>query len=131
MAEVSEWLARFVYNRDHIRSDGSVKKGAFMEKRPPHNTSVDMHEVFAEDVHWDAGKRINPTRPLVGAADVQSADVVALGFDVKPLAVPQNAHHAEICGWDRCGAEDEKMFRIEMATELADASRFVGYEEDA
>ena len=62
------------------------------------------------------------------AADIRSADVTSLGFEVKSSAVPQNAHHAEICGWDRCDAEDEKMFRIEMATELADASHFVGYE---
>ena len=124
MAEVSPWLARFIYTRDHIRRDGSVKKGAFLEKRPPHDTSVDAHEIFAEDIHWEAGVKINPMRPLVGAADIETGTVEALGFSVVASPSEQNLHHAEIRGWE-LGDDDEKMLRIDKATELADASRFV------
>ena len=126
MDESSPWLARFIYTRDHIRRDGSVKKGAFLEKRPPHNTSVDAHKVFAEDIHWEAGRKINPSRPLIGAADVASEAVRSLGFAVVRVPSAMNPHHAEIHGWE-AGEDDEKMHRIEKATELADASRFVEY----
>ena len=126
MAEASPWLARFIYTRDHIRRDGSVKKGAFLEKRPPHNTSVDAHDVFAEDIHWEAGVKINPSRPLIGAADIETESVKALGFSVVASPSEQNLHHAEIRGWE-FGDDDEKMLRIDKATELADASQFVEY----
>lgn len=125
MAENVKWLARFIFTRDHIRNDGSVKKGAFMVKRPTPHSSVDIHDNFAEDIHWDGAKAINSSAPLIGAAEVEESFVTALGFTVKKSATQENRHHGEICGWDRCDADNEKMFRIEMASELADASRFV------
>ena len=125
MGEGAEWLARFVYNRDLIRADGSVKKGVFLEKRPPHNTSVDVHGEFAKDIHWEAGRRINPARPLIGAADIAKSAVVSLGLSVLRTPSAQNPHHGEITGWDQGDDDAEKLSRIDLATELADGSVFV------
>lgn len=125
MADDSGWMARFIYNRDYIRADGSVRKGAFLEKRPPHNTSVDAHAEFATDIHWDAGRRINPSRPLVGAADIAESSIVGIGLSVMRTPSEENPHHAEIIGWETGDEDSEKLDRIDRATELADASTFV------
>ena len=67
--------ARFVMDRSLVRADGTVRWKAFLDKRPPHETSVNSHESIGERIHWDEGVLVNPSRILLGAADVLLASV--------------------------------------------------------
>lgn len=44
-------FARFVFDRSLVRADGSVRWKAFLDKRPPHETSVSAHEVLGRSVN--------------------------------------------------------------------------------
>ena len=116
---IPPFLARFIYHHDLVSSLGRVKYRAFLGSRPPHNTSVDAHGVYCKDIHWEAGRAIN-SRPLLGAADMHTTDVIDIGFEVAVIPTETNPFHAELQGWS-----DDKSLRIEKARDLADASCFV------
>ena len=114
-------LARFIFDHSCIRRDGSVKHKAFLETRPPHNTSVDAHAVLTRDIHWDIGRKINPQRPLVGAADLPPYAAESTGLSVVHDPKPGMESHCELHGWP-----DDRMKMIEIAASLAERSVFVG-----
>ena len=113
-------LARFLFDHSCLRSNGTVKHKAFFEKRPPHNTSVDAHNIHTVDIHWDIGRMINPKRPLIGAADLPPGAAESAGLSVVPDPKPGMASHCELHGWP-----DDKMKMIEISASLADRSVFV------
>ena len=125
------WEARFVYQRDYIAADGRVKWKAFFDRRPPHNTSVDEHKLKATDIHWDAGAKINPNRPLRGAADIPEHEISRLGFTVLRTPSPLNRYHAEIFGWPAGDTDVDLRECMAKAASLADASVFVAAPETA
>ena len=117
--------ARFVMDRSLVRADGTIRWKAFLDKRPPHETSVNSHGSIGEGIHWDEGVLINPSRTLIGAADILVASVVTVGLDVRAAPVPGMPHHAEIFGWPQGDDEDAKLKRIDLATDLAAESVYV------
>ena len=123
MAETA--CARFVLDRSLVRADGTVRWKAFLDKRPPHETSVNNHESIGVGIHWNEGDLVNPSRTLLGAADLHLDSIVALGLDVRLVPVPGMPHHAEIFGWPQGDDEDIKLKRIDLATDLAAASVYI------
>ena len=121
-------FARFVFDRSLIRADGSVRWKAFLDKRPPHETSVSAHESLRVGIHWDEGTRVNPSRALLGAADITDEVVKSAGLVVRPAPLADMPHHAELTGWPQGDDEDAKLQRIDIATDLADASLYVAKE---
>lgn len=119
MSDSLPFLARFIYHHDYVTSQNRVRYRAFLESRPPHNTSVDAHSIFRDDIHWEAGRLIN-THHLLGAADVSTSAVTGIGFKVVAVPTASNPFHAELQGWP-----DDKSMRIDKARDLADASCFV------
>ena len=119
-------FARFVFDRSMVRADGSIRWKAFLDKRPPHETSVSAHESLRIGIHWDEGARVNPSRPLLGAADISDAGVKSARLAVRPAPLSEMPHHAELTGWPQGDDEDAKLQRIDVATDLADASTMVG-----
>ena len=117
--------ARFVMDRSLVRADGTIRWKAFLDKRPPHETSVNSHGSIGEGIHWDEGVLINPSRTLIGAADILVTSVVTVGLDVRAAPVPGMPHHAEIFGWPQGDDEDAKLKRIDLATDLAAESVYV------
>ena len=117
--------ARFVMDRSLVRADGTMRWKAFLDKRPPHETSVNSHESIGEGIHWDEGVLVNPSRTVLGAADILVASVATVGLDVRAAPVPGMPHHAEIFGWPQGDDEDAKLKRIDLATDLAAESVYV------
>lgn len=117
--------ARFVFDSSMIRADGSVRWKAFLDKRPPHETSVSAHKSLRVGIHWNEGSRVNPSRSLLGAADITDKGIEATGLDVRPAPLADMPHHAELIGWPQGDDEDAKLQRIDIATDLAIASEFV------
>ena len=118
-------FARFVFDRSLVRTDGSVRWKTFLDKRPPHETSVSAHESLRVGIHWDEGARVNPSRPLLGAADIAEENVKSAGLAIRPAPLADMPHHAELTGWPQGDDEDAKLQRIDIATDLADASTYV------
>ena len=123
MAELA--CARFVMDRSLVRVDGTVRWKAFLDKRPPHETSVNSHESIGAGIHWDEGDLVNPSRMLLGAADILLASVTTVGLGVRSAPVQGMPHHAEIFGWPQGDDEDAKLKRIELATDLAAESVYM------
>ena len=117
--------ARFVFDRALVRADGSVRWKAFLDKRPPHETSVNGHEVHCEGIHWDEGEQVNKNRRLLGAADITSKSVEVAGLDVRSAPLLKMPHHAELFGWPQGDDEETKLKRIDIATDLAAAAVYV------
>ena len=117
--------ARFVFDRSLVRSDGTVRWRAFLDKRPPHETSVNGHESVGEGIHWDEGALVNPSRTLIGAADLSQDSISTVGLDVRAAPISGMMHHAELIGWPQGDDEDAKLKRIDLATDLATASFYV------
>ena len=117
--------ARFVMDRSLVRADGTMRWKAFLDKRPPHETSVNSHESIGEGIHWDEGVLVNPSRTLLGAADILVESIATVGLDVRAAPVPGMPHHAEIFGWPQGDDEDAKLKRIDLATDLAAESVYV------
>ena len=121
-------FARFVFDRSLVRADGSVRWKAFLDKRPPHETSVSAHESFRVGIHWDEGAKVNPLRPLLGAADITEENVKSAGLAIRPAPLADMPHHAELADWPQGDDEDAKLQRIDIATDLADAAVYVAKE---
>ena len=117
--------ARFVFDRSLVRSDGTVRWRAFLDKRPPHETSVNGHESVGVGIHWDEGALVNPSRTLIGAADLSQDSISTVGLDVRAAPISGMMHHAELIGWPQGDDEDAKLKRIDLATDLATASFYV------
>ena len=118
-------FARFVFDRSLVRADGSVRWKAFLDKRPPHETSVSAHESLRVGIHWGEGAKVNPSRQLLGAADITNGNVKSSGLAIRLAPLADMPHHAELTGWPQGDDEDAKLQRIDIATDLADASTYV------
>jgi hypothetical protein len=114
-----EWLARFIFQRNHIRSDQTVKPNAFIPHPWP-NLSVTRHVGLTEHDLWEAGREIAEVRPatLYGRADVHATTITAQSLKIVPTATPRN--HANITGWP----SDKPSQKI-IAQEIAAAAQFV------
>ena len=124
-------FARFVFDRSLVRADGSVRWKVFLDKRPPHETSVSAHEALRVGIHWEEGARVNPSRPLLGAADITEEIVKSAGLAMRPAPLADMPHHVELTGWPQGDDEDAKLQRIDIATDLADASSYVSKEDES
>ena len=121
--QIPHCVARFLHDRKLIRpSNNTVKHTAFLDKRPGSDTSVDGHQTLCTDIHWDIGRKINPQRPLIGAADLSSDSVAAIGLLVVPDPEPKSdfPSHAELKGWP-----SDDLARRKIAQQLATASCFI------
>ena len=118
-------FARFVFDRSLVRADGTVRWKAFLDKRPPHETSVSAHESLRVGIHWGEGAKVNPSRQLLGAADITDGNVKSAGLAIRPAPLADMPHHAELAGWPQGDDEDAKLQRIDIATDLADTSEYV------
>ena len=117
-------FARFVFDHSLVRADGSVRWKAFLDKRPPHETSVNAHESLGIGIHWNEGMEVNPSRVLLGAADITGESVATIGLSIKAVPLSNMPHHAEIAGWPLGDDEDTKLRRIDLATDLAISSTY-------
>jgi hypothetical protein len=95
-----EKLARYLYYKRHIRDDKTVRPDAFIPHPYP-DLSVTRHIGLDEAAITAIGTAIGAERemPLVGRADVVTANLRQQALDVKPEAAPGNPNHANVTGW--------------------------------
>ncbi|MEW6363671.1 MAG: hypothetical protein AB1714_03420 [Acidobacteriota bacterium] len=115
-----EWLARFVFFRNRIRHDGTLKADEFVPF-PHTGLSVTRHLRLTEADLWNIGQDIARQRgkPVLARADLQASSFERHRLRVIPAPVDRNANHAEVVGWPP-EKSSQKIIAIEIA---ADAGR--------
>lgn len=95
-----ERLSRFIFQRDRIRADGSVKPDAFIPHPWP-DLSVTRQLSWTEDDIWKVGREISKTsqRPLHGRTDVIATQFREHRLLVVADPTPDNSHHANVRNW--------------------------------
>jgi hypothetical protein len=116
-----EWVARFVLQRSHVRSDQTVKPDAFM---PPPNLelSVTRHLSSTESEIWSVAQAVATARhrTLYGWADVTAKECVRRQLSVIAAPVEGNPNHANVAGWPA-----DKAHQKNIAQQIAAAAQFV------
>ncbi len=110
-----EMLARFVFFRDHLRSNGNLKPNAFMPP-PDLELSVTRHLMTSESELWAIGMDIGEARqrPLIGRGDVSATVCLAQNLTVNADPLAENPNHAAVRGWP-VDKPAQKNIALEMA----------------
>jgi hypothetical protein len=90
-----EVLARYLYSKNHFRSDNTVKHHAFM---PPVDKRLSIFRTYGlvEEEIWALGATLR-AEALVARADTTVLNVKDAGLTVEPDEPPER--HACIVGW--------------------------------
>lgn len=91
---------RFIYSRQHLRSDGTAKGAAFLPRRNE-GLSVTIHGLLPELGLWAIGREIAVVtgRNLHGRGDLRAGVVRAERLEIERAPTPTNPDHAEIVAW--------------------------------
>lgn len=123
----AEILSRYVFTKKFLRSDNSVKWGAFS---PRENTISRVKETSVYRINnlsalsiWQIGQGVGKksNRTLKGRADFLTLDVLNISLDVLESEPPPK--HANIIGWP------DKADSKQLAMELAKSSQGFRFEE--
>jgi hypothetical protein len=96
----SERLARFVFYREHIRIDGTLKPDAFIP-HPYTDTSVTRHDNLQERKIWVRGNNVarQTHRRLIGRGDARASAYLDQGLQIKPAPTKCNPQHVNVHNW--------------------------------
>ncbi|MEK6749543.1 MAG: hypothetical protein AABY83_10100 [Pseudomonadota bacterium] len=95
-----EKLARYVFQSNHLRQDGTVKPDAFVP-HPKANLSVTRHIGLNEGQLRDIGIHIAVQRQkrLLGRSDINASAFLSQGLRVLSAPVAGNPNHANVEDW--------------------------------
>lgn len=113
-----EPLARFIFYRNRLRQDWTVKPDGFIPYPYP-NLSVTRHLQLTEIELWNIGRNVarQSGKTLYARADIRASDCERQRLLVTAAPVIENSNHANISGWPR-----EKPAQKVLAQELAAAA---------
>jgi hypothetical protein len=96
----TERLARFVFYRNHVRSDGTLKPDAFIP-HPYVDLSTTRHDLLGERKIWIRGNNVARQKQLrlIGRGDVCASVYSSQGLQIKPDPVDCNPQHVNIGLW--------------------------------
>jgi hypothetical protein len=98
--EASERLARYIFQRNRIRADLTIRPDAFVPHPWP-DLSVTRHLQLATEQIWAIGEQVarQVGKSLHGRADVEAAAFISRGLQVRAAPVENNPNHANVTGW--------------------------------
>jgi hypothetical protein len=102
--ENDESLARFVFARNHLRADGTLRPDAFIPHPYP-DLSVQRHLGLSDSDLWRVGEEVGKPskRMLLGRADLNAGEYRAHNLVVQADPVtaplPGNPGHALVLRW--------------------------------
>jgi len=119
-----ENLARFIFRKEHVRTDGTIKADPFIPFRHV-ELSVTRHGRLDEAGIWAAGRLVGSQmeKMLLGRGDVKAEAFMQQRLAVLPDPIPGNPNHANVRGWPQ-----EKHAQKEIALEVAKRAVFVACE---
>ncbi len=124
---VENWekLGRFIFYRNHIRGDGTIRWHAFKPPSDGGMSVIRLREIKDHEV-WAIGKRIAAGREvnLYGRGDFGVQDCLDVGLGVKAVPLEENPNHAEVLGWP--GERESVMAAAQVLAKRAVLARFPG-----
>ena len=113
-----ELLARFIVNRDDVRSDGNVNRKLFMPYKWT-ELSVNRHREASTVETWAIGVQVAEQRKkkLIGRVDIQVSVCRIPPLEVKSAPMPGNPNHADIVGYPP-GKEEQKSLAAKLAASI-------------
>jgi hypothetical protein len=95
-----EHLARFILQRSHLRSDGTIKQDVFIPYPWP-DLSVTRHLRLTEEQLWNIGFDVarQTAKTLHGRADVKAGEFQHHGLRVLTAPLTENQNHANVTNW--------------------------------
>ena len=95
-----EQLARFIFNRNRLRQDWTVKPDGFIPYPYP-NLSVTRHLQLTEVKLWNIGRNVarQVGKTLYARADVRVSNFERHALRVIAAPVAENPNHANVSGW--------------------------------
>lgn len=112
-------FARFIFDRRHLRNNGTARLGAFMPEPETRQTSVYRIDSIIPDESsiWQLATKRND-KPVKARADVCQAIITRADLYTEPEASEHPLHH-NIIGWP-----DDRLQQQQKAKDLADAANF-------
>jgi hypothetical protein len=116
----TEWLARYILRKQHVRRDGTVKPDPFIPFKYV-ELSVTRHLGLSEQQMWDVGNRVasQTHTQLQGRADAQASAYMQQRLRVIAAPVEQNPNHANVVDWP-----SDKQAQKEIALEIMKCVRY-------
>ena len=96
----NEELARFVFYKNHVRIDGTLKPDGFIP-HPDVDTSATRHNRLGERKIWIRGNNVarQTQRRLIGRADACASAYSNNGLQINPDPVKCNPQHVNVGAW--------------------------------
>lgn len=109
-----EWLARFIFRKEHVRPDGTLKPDPFIPFKHI-ELSATRHLGLSEKELWAAGDLVSAKRRTVlrGRGDAQASHYMQQRLWAVAAPEPDNLKHANVIGWPA-----DKQSQKEIALEL-------------
>ena len=106
----NELLARYIFNSNEFRADGTVKPKLFM----PYShveLSVNRHRECTEEEIWRFGQQVAATRKLDlrGRSDIHAIQCRTAPLYVNATPLPGNPNHADIAGYPVAKADQKSL----------------------
>jgi len=122
----SDWLARYIVRKEHVRPDGTIKPDPFIPFKWV-ELSVTRHLGLTEEQIWAAGDLVawRMGKPLQGRADAVASLYIRQRLRVVPAPEDDNPNHANVIDWPR-----DKQAQKEIALELVKEVRFKAKPEE-
>jgi len=103
-----ELLARYVFRKEFVRADGTLKPDPFIPYRHT-ELSVTRHIGLDDAQIWELGEGVAAARResaiLQGRGDVQTSAFMKENLSVRPDPIEGNPNHANVYGWPDDKAE--------------------------
>ena len=95
-----ELHARYIFERRHIRGDGTVKPDSFVPYRHV-ELSVTRHIGLTEERIWEIGSDVARMRskPLRGRAEAVTSVFTSAKLQVVAAPIEDNLNHANVVNW--------------------------------
>ena len=108
----SEILARYLYDKQLIRANGTVRHNAFLP--PPQENCLSVFQVtgLSENEKWELGEKHGRKKPLLGRAEIDDSCVNEIGL--KSERDDNHPRHVNIIGWP-ANKEARRIKAIEIA----------------
>lgn len=118
--ELTETVARYLFNKRNIREDNSIKPDEFIAYRYTEH-SVNRHRDCSEAEIWHFGKQVADERGkiLLGRTDISVEDCTIDTLNVVAKPIPGNPNHADITGYPPKKA-DQKALALKLAAKSSD-----------
>jgi hypothetical protein len=112
-------ISRYYFSKKDLRLDNTFKHNIFEPPKSIPELSVYITDNLTNSEIWNIGdQHVAPLRgkPILGAAQIRSCDVVDIGLSILQDGVPHHLH-ANIIGWK--GNTEDRVIALKLAAKAS------------